>query len=148
MTRLRTTIVSVLLAGCMAPGDDKDNLSIEDTDCVACLESDELEPEPYTFAEEVWPILERNCAACHVDIGTPPAMRTAEDVDQLVDQASSLQDWVYIKPGEPGFSYLWLKVTGQHRVTGGTGEPMPLQGSLSHVELGLIEQWIRDGALP
>lgn len=52
-----------------------------------------------------------------------------------------------VEPGDPSKSYLWLKLTGDYlSVTGGTGDPMPLGGSLTPEQMTTIEEWILAGA--
>lgn len=52
-----------------------------------------------------------------------------------------------VEPGDPSTSYLWLKLTGDYlTVTGGTGDPMPLGGSLTPEQMTTIEEWILAGA--
>ena len=49
-------------------------------------------------------------------------------------------------PGNAGDSYLYMKITGDGRIS---GDPMPFEGdALSAAKIRLIENWIDQGALP
>ncbi|MBI4529901.1 MAG: hypothetical protein HY709_00110 [Candidatus Latescibacteria bacterium] len=51
-----------------------------------------------------------------------------------------------VKPSDPDNSYLYRKIRGEQRSVGGSGERMPLGGSLSSSQIETIKNWITQGA--
>ena len=61
--------------------------------------------------------------------------------------APSLQSVLKIvMPGYPNESYLFHKISGTHLQVGGSGTRMPPVTPLSEANIGLISQWISQGA--
>lgn len=50
-----------------------------------------------------------------------------------------------VEPGDTDNSYLYRKIKGTQLLAGGSGAKMPLGGSLSTTDQGLIETWIVEG---
>lgn len=103
-----------------------------------------------SFATDVYPIISDSCS-CHV--GQSAGMLAMPDAPtaygNLVDMPAVQAPLDLIEPGAPDESYLWAKVNGTQDDVGGSGQAMPLmQMELSAADLGVIEQWIVDGALP
>jgi hypothetical protein len=112
------------------------------------------------FHENVRPILEENCASCHG--GSTPmaglllggaAISSADIVEQLVDVPTMRGgQFMRVVPGAPDQSWLYLKVSDTAKNAACTGtcstQVMPPTGriELSTSELGLIRQWIQEGA--
>ena len=89
------------------------------------------------FAGRVFPILERACLECH---GPETQMRDLRlDVRASVLGDSASED--LLVPGRPEESRLYLRVAGLS-----DGPRMPLNGQLSEQEIGVIREWIEDGA--
>ncbi len=108
--------------------------------------------ETVSFSANIQPIFNGNCTACHRAGGLADisgiALRLVEGVsyDLLVDQPSSRQaDLTLVVPGDSSASLLFLQVSSNSPPVGST---MPLLGTLlSSTDLGLIRDWIDQGAL-
>ncbi|KAK0329987.1 hypothetical protein LTR94_034607, partial [Friedmanniomyces endolithicus] len=53
---------------------------------------------------------------------------------------------LYVSPGKPEESYLIHKLEGTHIKVGGSGERMPLAGSLEQPSVDAIRNWVKAGA--
>jgi len=90
------------------------------------------------------------CSGCHVEGGiagfTGLWLDTANTVSTLIAVASfEVPALLRVEPGNPDDSYLIRKLEG----TAAVGEQMPQGGPfLSPQTIGIIRQWIADGALP
>ncbi len=97
-------------------------------------------------------VFDVSCAAtnCHGQAASANLdLRAGNSYDDLVDVASfGLPSMVRVAPGELLNSYAWHKLQGTQGDVGGTGQQMPVGGSLGTAELDLIEQWISTGAAP
>jgi hypothetical protein len=122
---------------------------------------------PVGFASVVLPAIQASCGvgsvSCH---GKPTAgelpkgkielyaggTRTAAAVyADLVNQAptNAPAGMVYVKPGDPGQSWLYSKVSEAKPGVDGYGERMPLGAPiLCDPTLEVLRGWIADGALP
>jgi len=100
-----------------------------------------------SFAVSVQPILDDNCAPCHIGGGSSGGFE-ADTYADVVGPTNSLSGLAYVEPGDPSQSYLWAKLTNTQSSVGGGGSQMPTTGALPQGELDTIEQWIVDGALP
>jgi hypothetical protein len=107
------------------------------------------------FAADVWPILD---GACYCHISPPPGAGgpvtdffMGPGVEQgyaaIVNQPSSEASLDFVEPGSSADSYLYLKITNDFASVGGSGDIMPLGGTLSADELATIASWIDGGAL-
>lgn len=108
--------------------------------------------ETVSFAADIQPIFNAHCTDCHRAGGLADisgiALRLVEGVsyDLLVDQPSSQRsDLTLVVPGDAAASLLFLKVSSNTPPVGAT---MPLnRARLSSTDLGLIRDWIDQGAL-
>jgi hypothetical protein len=105
-----------------------------------------------SFAQHIQPIFNARCISCHQDgtfaSGSGIAMRLTADrsfattVNQPSSQNASL---TLVVPGDSATSLLYLKVSQNSPPV---GSRMPLLSSpLSSTDLGLIRDWIDQGAL-
>lgn len=104
---------------------------------------------PVSFRAQIAPIFERECAFCHTATDPHGALTLEPHVAraQLVGAASSESLLLRVEPGRPEKSYLYAKLTGEHRKVGGLGTKMPPGWqSLPATDLSLIKRWIREGA--
>ena len=53
---------------------------------------------------------------------------------------------VMVEPGDPVNSYLYQKVINGQAGVGGTGNNMPVTGSLSQSQIDQLQSWISSGA--
>jgi len=104
--------------------------------------------ETVSFSEDVLPILNQYCVMCHI-----PGAEQAELVlypdawSQLVGISSSQSELVRVEPGNPGKSYMYLKLIGTQETGGGSGLQMPFQQSpLDPAQIEAIRLWIEQGA--
>ena len=104
------------------------------------------------FAKEIAPILQNNCATCHLTgaeagkMSLVPANAIAHLVNIKVQEAPNL---VRVVPGNPDASYLIMKLEGTHIAHGGTGARMPFGAPpLSAEKIANFRRWIREGAQP
>jgi hypothetical protein len=89
-----------------------------------------------SFAADVYPTLERNCASCHTwGFFYPSVLLTHIS---LVDPYWGLG---LVTPFDPTQSRLYLKISGQY------GGIMPPTGPMSAAEQSAIRDWILEGAL-
>jgi hypothetical protein len=128
-----------------APGEDT---STADTGTDIGGESDAGPEVVPTFADLSTSLFEPSCGGvgCHLNGGNEaPVLDAADAYDQLLGFAEGA-DLNYVVPGSLEESYLWHKAKGTHRSVGGSGSSMPLGGSLSEEQIGLLEAWILGGA--
>lgn len=101
------------------------------------------------FSQDIVPLLERNCASCHL-VGTEPGKLSLHGPAahaSLVDRPAAGAEMLLVSPGEPGNSYLLHKLRGTHLDAGGSGARMPFASpALPDNIIELIETWIRNGA--
>ena len=108
--------------------------------------------ETILFSADIQPIFDANCTTCHRTGGQADMagillkLVADESFELLVDQPSSQQsDLTLVVPGDANASLLFLKVSANSPPIGAT---MPLVGArLSSTDLGLIRDWINQGAL-
>jgi len=88
------------------------------------------------------------CSVCHVGGGAPEGLRldAADSYTLLVGVPSTeVPTLMRVQPGDPDDSYIIQKLEGHAAV----GAQMPLGGPyLSSDTIGVIRQWITDGAPP
>ena len=85
------------------------------------------------YDEEIQPILEENCSACHSGV-----VKQAElQVTEFESLMAGGQSGPVVTPGDPDTSKLWLQIRSG---------AMPLVGELSDDEKALIYDWIVAGA--
>lgn len=102
-------------------------------------------PDP-SFDDDVAPLLETRCAACHGDT-RPSAGLTLWPAERLPEAfARPSTEWVgwrVIAVGSPERSYLLYKVTGS---PGLVGERMPPGAALTRDQAAALERWVALGA--
>lgn len=115
---------------------------------VECGTEDGFAAGPGTDAPCVGPtsadvqvVMNNYCSGCH--IGSTFGGLDLTDVNAVVSQPSSNAEMLRITPGSLENSYLWRKLEGtQALVTGGSGEQMPLGGTIEGEDLDIISAWI------
>jgi len=108
--------------------------------------------ETVSLSGDIQPIFNSACVSCHADgtissaFGNPLRLTSGRAHANLVDRRSfQSANWTLVVPGDSSASLLWLKVS---RADPPVGSTMPLFGSpLSSRQLGLIRDWIDQGAL-
>ncbi len=108
--------------------------------------------ETVSFAADIQPIFNNRCIFCHsvgglADLrGIQLKLTEGVSYDLLVDQASVQNaDLTIVVPGDAQASLVFLKVSSDSPPVGAR---MPLAGApLPANELGLIRDWINQGAL-
>ena len=107
---------------------------------------------PVSFASQIQPIFNQKCADCHRAGGSAERqgismLLTAGDTPiSLLNQASAQNsNWTLVVPGDAANSLLYVKVLNSFPPVG--GRMPPSVSSLSSTELGLIRDWINQGAL-
>jgi mono/diheme cytochrome c family protein len=107
---------------------------------------------PVSFEKDIAPLLESNCAVCHLTGDEVGGMALVADriVPTAVGVASTeAPGLMRIKPGDPDASYLVAKLEGTQTTHGGTGAQMPFGNApLSAHDITLIRTWIAQGAKP
>lgn len=105
-----------------------------------------------SWDERIQPLLEANCGGCHGEgLALGNLTLVGEGVHEMLTGTVSPTDpegRLYVSPGYPEESYLYLKLLGDDSIA---GEPMPidpLEGArtLAPDELADIEAWIIEGA--
>lgn len=104
-----------------------------------------------TWTARIQPLLAANCGGCHggslpsagLDLTAPNAHA------RLLGPSGQVPSLSFVTPGNPGASYLWLKLTNDASIV---GDPMPQDPqlgfrSLAPEELADIQTWITTGAL-
>lgn len=119
---------------------------------VACAVQAEPVAEPSLYASQIAPLLEANCAVCHMTGEEAGGMSLVGDAARgfLLDQPSQEAPAIKrVAPGDPDASYLVMKLEGTHIEHGGSGAQMPFGGApLTQEQIALVRQWIKDGAQP
>lgn len=106
-----------------------------DTDTDACVEA---------WKADVQRMVNSRCVTCHQNAAPAGnlSLQRGTAPGSLIDQPSDQSELVYVKPGSLEDSYLFRKLEGTHLEAGGSGQRMPLGGSLSESDLAIIETWI------
>tara|TARA_B100000609_G_scaffold199555_1_gene204095 strand:+ start:22297 stop:22770 length:474 start_codon:yes stop_codon:yes gene_type:complete len=125
-----------------------------------------------SFRRHVWPTFKRYCRSCHssrkerkkvkgkkVKVKVPPAggldlskrkIAYKSLVNQLSKQTKS--EYYLVMPSQPAFSYLLLKLQGNHTKVGGKGKKCPqAKGKrkakkIARWRFNRIVKWIQGGA--
>jgi len=99
-----------------------------------------------TYTEISTQIFDVSCS-CHLSAGgTPVVLKSDQAYLNIVGQPSSQNsNFLRVNPGNPDDSYLYMKITGDERIT---GLRMPRNGPpyLSDEQIEAIREWIADGA--
>src|SRR5262245_16280280 len=100
------------------------------------------------YTTQIQPIFTTNCIVCHSGASAPRGLKldAQNSFNLLVNVSSSeVPSLKRVKPSDPDNSYLVQKVEG----TAAVGGRMPLgRPPLSDAQIGLIRQWIAEGAMP
>lgn len=103
------------------------------------------------FAEQIQPLLNERCVACHQDAGPSGglSLQRKSVLANLVGVPSTGAAMPRVNPGDPGKSYILFKLRGDHASVGGSGTQMPPSGApLSADEIALIAAWIANYKAP
>lgn len=117
---------------------------------LACAVSAQ-EPAPQvSYQKDIIPILEQNCATCHLTGEEAGGMSLVGDaaIGFLVGKPSQEAPAILrVAAGEPDKSYLVMKLEGTHLDHGGSGARMPFGGfPLDDTDMAKIRTWIAQGA--
>ena len=121
-----------------------------DDDCDGFIDGADDECVILLTIADVQPIFTSACISCHdaghftgLDLSDGVAYSTTVGVASL-----QLPQMNRVQETNVGQSYLYHKINGTQGNVGGAGVQMPIGGALNANEIGLIEDWIIDGALP
>ncbi|MFN4136780.1 MAG: hypothetical protein ACK4G2_14095 [Novosphingobium sp.] len=105
-----------------------------------------------SYAVDIVPLLESQCATCHLTGEEAGGMALVGDmaiaslVGQPADEAPGL---MRVMAGDPDRSYLVMKLEGTHIANGGAGAQMPFGAPpLTAAEIATVRAWIAQGARP
>ncbi len=102
------------------------------------------------YQKDIVPILEQNCATCHLTGEEAGGMSLVGDaaIGFLVGKPSEgAPATMRVEPGAPDKSYLVMKLEGTHIDHGGSGARMPFGGfPLGDGDMAKIRAWISQGA--
>lgn len=105
---------------------------------------------PVSYEKDIVPILEQNCATCHLTGEEAGGMSLVGDsaIGFLVGKPSQEAPTILrVEPGAPDKSYLVMKLEGTHLDHGGSGARMPFGGfPLDDADMAKIRAWIAQGA--
>ena len=126
---------------------DADSDADTDADSDADTDADTDADPQLSHAADIQPIWQSRCSGCHISGSSGNLSLTdgSTMVNRRSTQATSLD---LVEPGDPGASYVYLKITNNHTAAGGTGTAMPPSGGVEVSEIQLVEEWIRQGAAP
>ncbi len=137
---LAMTAIGLVISGCSSNsgyGTSSNPMTPSDTGAVS-------------FASDVQPIFTANCtnSSCHG--GSSPQqgqnLTAGQAYSNIVNVAShEVPLYARVKPFSSDSSYLYMKITGDPRIAGGTVK-MPKGGSLSSAQIATIKSWIDQGA--
>jgi hypothetical protein len=100
-----------------------------------------------TWDADVFPILQVECAGCHVGGASGGFTINGYSDVLLPSNDIPLMPRVDAVNADPSNSYMWLKLTDTHISAGGAGNPMPrFAYPMNSVDLDTIEAWILAGA--
>ncbi len=107
--------------------------------------------EAVSYSAHLEPLVVAHCLNCHdsEEAKAKLVLDPGVGYERLVGPRSRQQpEMALVEPGDPGRSYLWLKL--QHVTEEGKGMPRTLTASkkLRPTELELYKRWIEGGALP
>lgn len=105
-----------------------------------------------SFAQHVQPIFDAKCTSCHRagspsnNLFIPLILTEGDSYNALVNQPSTQDsDWTQVVPGDADASLLYQKIASSSPPV---GNRMPLlRAPLNEVDIGLIRDWIDQGAL-
>ncbi len=101
----------------------------------------------YTWAGDIYPLFEIECAGCHVNGANSGGMNMDDPADVIGFPSNDVATMNRIEPGFPDDSYIWHKLNDTQAAVGGAGLQMPRVGPpLTQAELDMVETWILEGA--
>ena len=107
-------------------------------------------PSGVSFSKEIQPVFNNDCVVCHQGGSASGSLRLepAYAFANLVGvQSIQAPGEFRVKAGAPDQSYLVAKLNGTQVQAGGNGVRMPYGAApLSQTQIGLIQQWIEEGA--
>ncbi len=101
----------------------------------------ELPQNGISYAEDVQPIFDQNCIACHPSSGNLD-LTSGQSYNQLVNVNASGYSGKRVVPNDAEASVLYKKIDG----SGAYGGNMPIGSSLSTTQINIIKLWIEEGA--
>lgn len=121
--------------------------------CAGALRADVASPgESCTeaWSARIQPIANNYCVVCHqtASRGAGLSLQRGDAPGTLLGVPSTETKLVLVEPGDPSKSYLFHKISGTHTEVGGTGERMPIGGSLTEDEISQIQTWIKGCSRP
>lgn len=109
-------------------------------------------PAPVSYQADIVPLLESQCASCHLTGEEAGSMSLVGDaaIGFLVGKPSEEAPAIMrVVAGNPDASYLVMKLEGTHITAGGSGAQMPFGGApLPAEQIAKVRQWIAAGAMP
>ena len=124
--------------------------------CVTALGCGDEEDDGVTYEDDIQPLFNRRCTTCHRPV-SPINVDIQNPFNADVGLVNTTNSWAVEYPGEtdlrnvvpfdPDASFLIDKLTGDLPANEHGGSPMPLQvPALTPEEVGILEQWIMNGA--
>ena len=117
---------------------------------VAALGGPELRPvaaqdaasKPEFFAEKVKPILQANCASCHLGTNHKGGL----SMETKASLMKGGRDGVVIVPGDPAKSLLVQLIRHEGPADDPKPMPPPPRPKVADADIAVVEQWIKAGA--
>jgi mono/diheme cytochrome c family protein len=120
--------------------------------CSAQAEAPPAITSAISYQAEIVPLLESNCATCHLTGEEAGGMSLVGDaaIGFLVGTPSQeAPALIRVVAGNPDKSYLVMKLEGTHISHGGSGAQMPFGAPpLAPEQIAKVRQWIAEGAKP
>lgn len=116
---------------------------------LAATQAPDAALERLSYKQDILPVMEQSCAACHVTGEETGGLILVgdESYPTLLRPAQQLPSMKLVEPGRSEDSYLYLKVTGQHIERGGMGMRMPVGVPVvDDAFASMLRQWISQGA--
>ncbi len=96
-----------------------------------------------TFTVVLQEVFEPSCGTCHLNGSNSGGLDLSAYANIVNVPSTEQAQFVRVKPNDPGQSYLYMKITGDSRISGSS---MPLGGTLSQEKKDLVRSWIEAGA--
>jgi mono/diheme cytochrome c family protein len=120
--------------------------------CSAQAEAPGAVTATISYQAEIVPLLESNCATCHLTGEEAGGMSLVGDaaIGFLVGTPSQeAPALIRVVAGNPDKSYLVMKLEGTYISHGGSGAQMPFGAPpLAPEQIAKVRQWIAEGAKP
>lgn len=92
-------------------------------------------------------MLNKHCVMCHITGAAQGGLDIYPDPwAAMVGVPSAQSPLSLIEPGEPGQSYLLIKLKGTQETVGGSGLQMPFPQPLDDEQIEMTRTWIEQGA--